>query len=439
MSGHVAQELTAVGTHDPGLLEPTKPQDEPLPEWESFLRKNFLAWMMPTSRRQAISVKEAEAFLERVACRPVDMRLISAISLFADPYKAARFEELVSRHVPALLRVLPSRNEVVQRDWVGGFRGRLDVRRTVALHAAGKHTHFATRDRRRRVDLPETVLLATVLRELLGLLKELREEGLLRKSEWGGSLSKLEPTLRILLTKSALREVEPEKLTPLHNTAARSSPHQAYRVAATWQRWLDEAMRSDEARARHLAAGALAPLGPDQRFEVAVLLRLLKGVADLAEARWPGRWVRKQSAILSRHEHASELEWEGRARILFFYNKVVLPPGPRDQGTAHYLGNSGRLRPDITVQIERHDGEKRSMVLEVKRTGSPSYLAQGFGEALLYQNEYASSLIEWPKAVLVTEAPLRGEPRTTDEVVAIGWPDWPSAAIALAILDSAIA
>ena len=108
-----------------------------------------------------------------------------------------------------------------------------------------------------------------------------------------------------------------------------------------------------------------------------------------------------------------------------FYDQAVLPPtgelGPRDRGVAHYFGSSGRLRPDITVRTQLADGSASYAVFEIKLTNDASYIASGFGEAIVYRHEYAPFLLGWPKAVVVTSYPVDAAPRREDEVVAVNW------------------
>ena len=82
------------------------------------------------------------------------------------------------------------------------------------------------------------------------------------------------------------------------------------------------------------------------------------------------------------------------------------------------------MRPDVCVIVHRDGVMVGGVVVEVKLTDSLSYAQQGYAEALIYAREYPAFLKGWPKAVLVTTAPVAGEVRRDDEVVAVGWPGW---------------
>lgn len=392
--------------------------------WEEFVSAHFPAYLLPAAKREAIEEEEATRFLQRFAGDAADLSLVCGASLLADPDKATTLAALVREQLPALLRELPSRTEVERREWEGGFRGRLDLRRTIALHVAGERTHFATLDKRRRFDRPETILLRATLQRLLVLLGRLRTARVITEAGWGGGLLVLEPLLRNALHKSLLRDVPLQRIENHHLHAAQRARQAAFRQAAQWHLWLEEASGTPRERARHLARGALAPLGPDQRFELAVLLRLVQAMAERAEAIAPGRWALERCAIVADRAEVAALVANDGSAIRFCYNQAVLPAGPRDIGAAHYFDRGGRMRPDVTVLLERPGAERRAVVIEIKRSSDPAYLVQGFQEALLYRLEYGPHLAEWPKAILVAEAGVARKHQVSDEVIAVGWRDW---------------
>jgi len=109
------------------------------------------------------------------------------------------------------------------------------------------------------------------------------------------------------------------------------------------------------------------------------------------------------------------------AEVAIYYDQAVLPAGPRDRGTRHYLDSAGRSRPDITVRVQSADGREAFTVFEIKLSDSVSYAASGYAEAIVYRHEYDRYLTGWPKAVLVTSLPTPGKPRREDDVVAVSW------------------
>jgi hypothetical protein len=96
------------------------------------------------------------------------------------------------------------------------------------------------------------------------------------------------------------------------------------------------------------------------------------------------------------------------------------------------------MRPDVCVIVRRDGVMVGGVVVEVKLTQSLSYAQQGYAEALIYSREYPAFLKGWPKAVLVTTAPVPGEVRREDEVVAVGWPGWVPEEVVEGILESVV-
>ena len=124
--------------------------------------------------------------------------------------------------------------------------------------------------------------------------------------------------------------------------------------------------------------------------------------------------------------------------VRVFYNQAVLPPGAAYLGGEHYLGNTGRVRPDVTVTISRGDEPLGATVMECKLSEDPRYILGGYHEAVLYRWEYAAHLLPWPKAILVASGRVPGTVRTTDEVIATTWSRWPPDAAVSAIARCAL-
>src|SRR5690606_17304107 len=154
--------------------------------------------------------------------------------------------------------------------------------------------------------------------------------------------------------------------------------------------------------ARLVARGALAPLNASTRFELAVLLRLVEALEAGLAARAPGPIRLRRTAVLRGRREIAVLEAPGGACLRVFYHQACLPPGPHELGARHYLGQPGRLRPDITVLVEAPGRPVRAVIVEAKLSDDPAYLLEGLQQALLYRLEYAPALSGWPKVVLVT-------------------------------------
>lgn len=390
-----------------------------LGDWEAFATRHFPAYLLPSAGQSPISREAAETFLSHFAGSAADLEVVCGASLLADRARQASLSELASTLLPSLVRNLPSTTLVERREWEGGFRGRLDVQSTLALHRSGKPTSFVTRARRRRYDLPEVLLVRAVVDRLLRLLSAIRSA--IGDRGWVTPLADIENRLQVLAYKSALRDIPVVRIERSHVDAARMARHPAFAACADWERELRHALDDDETRGAHLARGALIALDKDKRFQVAVLVRLIQCLRDELERREPGRWALEFRAILSgRSEVAALVHAEGRA-IRFFYDQAVLEPGGRDALVRHYL-NGGRARPDVTLVFERNGCRPGAVVVEAKQSTSSGYLAKGIEEAIVYRHEYDAQLLPWPKAMVVAEGGFDGVIDRTD-VIAMNWCD----------------
>lgn len=392
--------------------------------WQQFISDHFPGYLLPESAAHALSEDEAARFLERVSGRPDQLALLRAASTLAprmDLLRAFVFESL-----PDLVRRLPSRTESSLREWEGGFAGRLDVRATLAHHLAGRPTRFVTTARTRRFDLPENVLVRVVATRLLAVLEQLRRSGATGRSGWGKGAEEVESELRHMLLATILREVPEQVVTPFHEAAARNGRWECYASALQWFTWLRDGLDADDpqAIARVVAQGALAPLDEPTRFELAVVIRLVGALAHHLAAMHPGRWELRRTLVVPHRRELASFDRDDGAHIRLYYNQAHLPPGAADRAAKHYLGQSGRLRPDVTVTTELPGSALRATVIEVKHSADPRYLLSGLHEAHLYAAEYASHLTGWPKAILVASSPVPGSPRLEDDVVAVDWDRW---------------
>ncbi len=397
--------------------------------WEAYLGTRFPAYLLPSAARRCLTRDAALHFLRHFAPDGrEELRLVCSASLLSDPAKRGELRGLVAE-LPAFLRRLPSMTVVLRRTWRGGFQGRVDVARTLAARARGERLAYITSARRRSFALPETELLAVTLRRLRDRLRALQERGLLRVSQearWSTGLGAALTAVERALDRSPLGALEATPLSPHHEQSAWRSRDGVYRRAAQWHRWLQAIEESDEARAEHMARGALLPMDAPTRFHVAVLLRLAEG---FERALVPAGWRMELSAVLADRAEVVAFHRADGASVRVYHEHAVLPfdraLGDRDRGVAHYLAGSGRLRPDITVTLESAVRGRSGFAVEVKCSDDPVYLATGYGEAVLYRNEYRRDLRAMPKAALVAPGHIPGEVRDEDEVIAVPWASWP--------------
>lgn len=391
--------------------------------WQAYLDEQFPGFLLPHTERSRLTRAAAECFLERLGLGATQLPLLRTMSLIAA--RDTELHSFATYWLPELVRTLPSRAHVEQRTWRGGFHGRLDIPATFQLHSGGDPSAFVTRARRRQFDLPENVFVRSLASRSLRLLESLQTRELLHGNGWTAPAVESLASLQHLGTASLLREVPEAPIETYHIQAARNARHPAYQAALRWYEPLVDALDHDDAQrlAAVLGDGALRPGTDAKRFEIAVLLSLLDGIERRLAAL--GDYTASRDLIASDRRQVATFARPDGSSIEVYYDQAVLPPdgslGPRDRGVAHYLGSSGRLRPDITVCVKYHDGHKSYTVFEIKLSDDVGYVASGYAEAIAYRNEYAPYLTGWPKAVLVTSRATHGAPRPEDDAVAVSW------------------
>lgn len=408
------------------------------PTWERWLSTQFPGWLLPSACRTTIEPVQAERFLERLSGQPGQLELLKTVSMVSSHLE--EIQSFIQQALPELVRVLDSRTVIERRQWEGGYQGALDLSATLAHHVTGNVGHFVTRTRRRDFDLLENRLVRWVSQTLLELLSNLREAEIVTHTGWAAPVAGLEGDLRHLMSSSRLREVTLEAPSTFHFQAARAARHPTYEAAERWAGWIETYLNpSPRSLAALLATGALAPLAPETRFEVAVLTRLISAVWARLETLAPGAWRLEHGLVLAGRADVARMTGPSGRQLAVYYNQAVLEAGARDDGVKHYLGASGRLRPDITLETRANNHRIHAVVVEVKHSSDLGYLVKGFEEALVYRHEYAKDLTGWPKAILVTSSTLPGIARREHDIIAEDWERWPSADVVDGILEYALA
>jgi hypothetical protein len=395
-------------------------------DWEAYFAEQFPAYLLPQGRRRPLSAEAVARFLERLHETPRALFLLRTSSFLAAC--ANEIRGFVLDELPLLIPSLPPRAQTDARLVTGPIEGRLDIPATLKQRLEGRPGLAVIRAPRIRVDRPETILLKAVAARLLEVLRAFRSAGGSQLASAGPfqGLAACEEALDRTLAATPLGSLPDEPITPFHERAAMEARRPGYALAARLHRALHEGLDTvdPELIARLVAEGALSPIEASTRFELAVLIRLIQALKQRLEERAPGRWRLHRTVILPDRCDVAELAGEEGSRIRVFYNQAVLSPGPHDRGVRHYLGQQGRLRPDITLIMEGHSRGTRAAVVEIKLSSEPDYLAQGYRQALVYRHEFAPELAPWPKAVLVCSAEIPGDPRREDDVIAVSWSQW---------------
>jgi hypothetical protein len=403
--------------------------------WEEFLRLHFPGYLLPEACLGELDEAAATRFLAGLGGGPGELAVLRAASLFAA--RADDLDAFARVHLPALLRVRRPRAVPERRSFEGRAPGRIDVPATLRSRLLGRSTCFTVHAPSPREGRPEDVLVKAVARRIVAIATILDRAGVASRSGWGASAAASARALAFALASPELRAVADAPITAHHERCAGAAPHPAHAIAAALHRALREGLDdpSPQRIARCVAEGALLPRDDAARFELAVLLRLVEALAARLEPR--GFTLQRTLILAGRRESACFTRGDSHLRI--HYNQACLDPGPYDAGLRRYLGQTGRLRPDLTIIIEIPLETPRAVVIEAKLSADPSYLAQGLQEAFLYRTEHAAQLSGWPAAILVASSPLPGEPRREDPVIAVGWDRWVPAAVIDGLVEGLVA
>lgn len=407
----------------------------PAPAWDEYLRLHFPGYLLPEASLRELSEEAALRFLAGLGARPDELQILCAASLFTA--RARDLDAFARVHLPALLRALPPRTSAPKATFEGRAPGRLDVVATLRSRLEGRSTRFTVHAPQRSPDRPENLLVKSVARGIVAIATILDRAGLTARAGWGASIAACARALDDALASPALRSVADAPSTAHHERCAIAAAHPAYAHAASLHRALLDGFDhpSPQRLARAVAQGALLPRDDAARFELAVLLRLVEALAARLE---PAGFTLHRTLIVAGRREIADFA-RGSCHLRVHYNQACLAPGPYDAGLRRYLGQTGRLRPDVTVVHEIPGESPRAVVIEAKLTADPSYLAQGLQEAFLYRAEHATHLRGWPKAILVASSPLPGEPRREDDVIAVGWDRWVPAAVLDGLVEGLVA
>lgn len=405
--------------------------------WEEELRVYFPTYLLPSAQVEALPPEAAQLFLARLTGRPDALHLLLAASALAP---VAREVRELARELGAVSRELPSRTEVerVVRD--GSVRGRLDAAATAQQRIGGHPARVVSRASRTSFALPENELLVAVAERVVALLRRLEAGGVISRTtekSWARGLTDARRRAEEVLRESPLARIPRlphADLDAFHVAAARAARPAAYGLALRLHEALCGMSRHDPAALALLVAeGALAPVEPEKRFEIAVLIRL----GRCLEAALVARGFTMERAIIEPRRREVFAFHRGGTRVNLYYNQVILPHACIcETGLAHYLGGHQGLRPDFTLEVERDGVRARAVIADAKLSENVDYLKEGYLKILRYRADLAAHLDGWPTAILIasSHALVVGAPRQEDPVIAVPWKDWVPPAIVEALV-----
>jgi hypothetical protein len=390
--------------------------------WEAFLDDSFPAWLLPASAVRSLSVEAAKRFLSVLSGGAVSLERLRATSTLAT--HAASIASF-ARSLLGWAETLAGQCLPVRTEGSGVLRGRLDVTGTLRRRLQGDRAALVVTTRERRFNRREDVLVAFVARRLRDQLWLIAlDERSDSADRWTRDSRASRALIDRVLRETRANSVPIETIDRAHLDACRGAQARVYREALALFAALRDGLDDNrpEVIAGVIAAGALAPLSADRRFELAVALRLIRALHERLDV---SSWRFERPLVVAGREEIARFSHSSGARIDVFFDVAKLDAGLRYELGHHYL-SSNPMRPDVTVSATNAGRNTKSIVVECKRSDDPGYLAQGFSEAVLYRHEYGEQLFASPGAVLVAPDRAFGTIRRGDAVIACSFADWPS-------------
>lgn len=346
--------------------------------------------------RHSATVAPSEVVTHLTGLTALDLETLWAIHYLLDP-RTRGFLDAASAIMQRLSRT-GLRQSSVSREMI---RGRIDWPATVRERGAagGDPNLYVVVGNRRSFDLHENRVLKFLLRNVL-LLSQRVCRGLSEGTQGCGciqpdSRSTWKAQVEALGIRAAqhLKSVHLRAVADLPSISERDL-ERVRRVRGHFYRELETAARQyveaqaqpQQYLAEMLAQRVLEPLRRDDLYELWVLFQSI----NLLEKQG---WKRLEIGLIGSDRGFSAVFQRGAQRIRFHFQQLPKPLHEaseyRDLMDKYGLGPSVR-RPDII--IEREGGQPGYLIIEVKRSQSRSYIADGAYKLIGYLSDFAKGL-----------------------------------------------
>ena len=304
-------------------------------------------------------------------------------------------------------------------------RGPIDWGATIRMQCTGAAAGlYVVRPARRIFDTPENRALSWALKRLEEELSVVVPDTEGAQSGWSGRLQENLRAIRTARRRPWLREIPGERPSPAtlkRLAAARTSFYKLLLPEAlrAIRRWSEQPSPTDLTEL--LCARYFEPSRTWQLFELVVALRLARAFAEVGVGKRRGRLL----TGTGRAPFAAYPLNDG-TEIRLWYQAWPDAAGSSVHAAArlrHHI-KSGETRPDIV--IERRHVAPALLLLELKATRSPSYLAQGLSQLLGYikerhvLSEPACAWLVAPSSSALSR-PLHTQPSPSGSSIPIPW------------------
>jgi hypothetical protein len=341
------------------------------------------------SMAEAVDQASLEDFLSRID----DERAVELLAQFVD-LSVGGYDDFVADKLHALLDAL-SNEKIGSFETVGpGLRGQVQWGRTLVARRAGALPvgRYFSRVAHRTFDMPINRVLAWLIHDLSRGLSSIKTQ--VGSQRLTPRMERMDAQLQEALGHHWLSDVEaspdvPADLALSRIDAGRGAYHEVLALARRRLRLQDRDLdRRWQEIVSLLAVGWLEPLDIDDLYELYALVLVLD---ILEEDLGLGAPVKIDLVRPGRREVA-RFEADDRIVSVFFdqsFSGIAGRPSRYELTTGSTPGlSSYPRRPDIVVTAGTDAGPDRAMLLEVKNTSDPTYVAESIYRCFGYMHDF---------------------------------------------------
>ena len=334
-----------------------------------------------------------QASLEDFLSRIDDERAIELLAQFVD-LSVGGYDDFVADKLHGLLDAL-SNEKLGSFETVGpGLRGQVQWGRTLVARRAGALApgRYYSRVAHRSFDMPINRVLAWLIHDLSSGLRAIKTQ--VGSQRLTPRMERMDAQLQEALGHHWLSDVEPSADVTADLALSRIDVGRgAYRdVLELARRRLRLQDRDVDRRWQEivslLAVGWLEPLDIDDLYELFALVLVL----DILEEELGLGAPVKIDLVRPGRREVARFEADDRTVSVFFdqsFSGIAGRPGRYELTTASTPGlSSYPRRPDIVITSGPATGPDRGMLLEVKNTSDPGYVAESIYRCFGYMHDF---------------------------------------------------
>lgn len=350
-------------------------------------------------RNATEQVAREELFLKLAQLSKRDLDLLTGLYLLLSPETM----EFLTETAPAILNNLSKTSSHRYRQNSGAVTGPIHWGRTYAARASlgGDRSVFVTSSRTNQFDLPENrvmrYLLQHIYEQTLKIKRmewddEVFDEFNDLQKKWEEKIARVYHHCVKLLRNPFLANIEKEhSLTEKQIEQAEKTRGERYSNLAQFARLYQRSMSDPVSYLlERFPQTILEPLNWDTLYEIAVLFKIIESVEELG-------WKENKVGLIGNGSNVISHLQRGDQELSVYYQSI---PGSFDQaskyrGLMRVYGLSDRSRrPDIVLEWKDGGRVSHYCIIEIKRSQSRKYLADGVYKLFGYLHDFETPLRE---------------------------------------------